>query len=155
MKNALTLWRNLLPLVVAASLSTLLTFSACKSGEDPQPEPTQAEIVTGILTKSKWPLTSVTVEGENAIDLFKDFSITFSATGYTTSGTTPVWARTGTWTFVDATTANKFKREDNVEVTIESISESQLKLTLTWDKTTYAGGRSNSLKGKHEFVLSK
>jgi hypothetical protein len=148
-------------LFVVAIALYLVTLSACKDKPDPDPtpepeEPTQAEKVVSILTggNATWPLTSVTIDGENGAELFKDFSIKFTATGYTTTGTTPVWKRTGTWTFTNDD-ATAFKREDNVVVTITSISETQLKLSLNWTETTHEGGRVQSLAGKHEFILSK
>lgn len=136
----------------------LLQLSACGKDDPPPapPEPTEAERVTSLLTSGtgRWPLTSVTVEGENAAEIFKDFSITFTNTGYTTTGTTPVWKRSGTWTFTDAS-ATKFRRDDNVEVTIESINETSLKLVLFWEQELTEPGRTNALRGRHEFTLTK
>lgn len=140
-----------------ALLITVLFFPSCKKDDPPPvepPPPTQKEITTALLTKATWPLTSILVEGEDASSLFVGFSLTFTNTGYTTTGTSPVWARSGTWSFTDDT-ATKFKREDNVEVTITSVDDKTLKLTLFWDKQTTQGGRVGSLKGKHEFVLTK
>src|SRR3954462_12474562 len=84
----------------------VLVGTSCKkkhNEEEPEPQLTEAQKATNLLTANggKWhpaPLSNwVTVEGVNITDLFKDFSITFTATGYTTSGTTPVWARSDTW----------------------------------------------------------
>jgi hypothetical protein len=134
----------------------LITLFASCGKDDPavEPEPTEQERITTLLTTAPWPLTSVVVEGENAAELFKDFSLTFTTTGYTTTGTTPVWARSGTWTFTDDT-AKKFKRNDNVEVTIESVDEKNLKLSLVWDRQITEGGRTKALRGKHEFTLTR
>ena len=136
-------------------LTLVVSLVSCGK-DDPavEPEPTEQERITTLLTTASWPLTSVVVEGENAAELFKDFSLTFTATGYTTTGTTPVWARSGTWTFTDAT-AKKIKRDDNVEVTIESVDEKTLKLSLVWDRQITEGGRSKALRGKHEFTLTR
>ena len=158
MKSNQLLKNALLALVATGLLIAFTTLTACKDDPEPPPppEPTEAEKVTAILTggTGRWALASVVVEGENAAELFRDFSITFTSTGYTTTGTTPVWKRSGTWTFTDAT-ATKFKRDDNVEVTIESISETQLKLTLIQAQQVTEGGRSTALRGKHEFVMNK
>ncbi len=158
MKPIAVLKNALVALLAAGILLLLTTLTACKDDPEPPPapEPTEAEKVTNILTggTGRWPLTSVVVEGENAAELFKDFSITFTSTAFTTTGTTPVWPRNGTWSFTDAT-ATKFKRNDNVEVTIESISDTQLKLTLFWEQERVEPGRTTALRGRHEFVLSK
>ena len=148
----------LLVLIVAVA------FSCKKSkGEDPEPEPTEAELRLEILTDGNgtWtPPASGAVmlgEGSSALDiteLFEDFTITFSETGYTTTGTTPVWARSGTWEFVDDD-GEVFRRNDGLEVTITEITEGSLKFTLEWDQTTYEEGRSKSLAGKHTFTLGK
>jgi hypothetical protein len=157
MKLHQLLKNGLSALTATGLLVAFTTLTACKSDpEPPAPEPTEAEKITAILTggTGRWSLASVVVEGENAAELFKDFSITFTSTNYTTTGTTPVWKRSGTWSFTDAT-ATKFKRDDNVEVTIESISDTQLKLTLIQAQQVTEGGRSTALRGKHEFVMNK
>lgn len=139
-------------------------ITACGGDDGPgTPPPTEAELRTEILTAGtgKWNIPAagaVTIgEGANTIDatnLFENFSITFTQTGYTTTGDTPVWARSGTWSFTnDAGTV--FKREDNVEVTIIEISKTAMKLSLQWNQTTYEDGRSNSLAGKHVFTFLK
>lgn len=130
-------------------------------GSDPEPELTEKEKVTQLLTagSGKWnpaPLANwVVVEGVNVSDLFVGFTITFTATGYTTSGTSPVWPRTGTWHFKDDAAKIFVRDSDNKEITIEQVSESTLRLTLTWDQTTYQGGRAQSIAGKYDFMLTK
>jgi hypothetical protein len=142
------------PSWMAVAALALIQLSSCGRDPDPVvPELTEAEKVATLLTAGRWPLTSVTVEGEDAAAIFKDFSITFTNTGYTTTGTTPVWKRSGTWAFTDES-ATKFMRDDNVEVTINAIDGQSLKLTLQWNETLY-GGKGNALRGKHEFVLNK
>jgi maltose-binding protein MalE len=139
---------------VALIILTLQLLGCGSNDPEPaQPEPTQAEKITTLLTAAAWPLQSVSVEGEDADALFKDFSITFTSAGYTTTGTTPVWKRTGTWVFTDET-ATKFNRDDNIEVTIVSVDDKTLKLALQWTETLY-GGRSGALRGRHEFTLTR
>lgn len=142
--------------------SLLVFILACK--DEPGVAPlTEAEKRTEILIAGNgtWAISTsggvLVGEGANTIDaaeLFQDFSITFTASGYTTTGTTPVWARSGTWTFVDDT-GTKFRRNDNLEVTIIDISATALKFSLQWNETTYEDGRSKSLAGLHTFTLSK
>jgi hypothetical protein len=139
----------------------LIVVFSCK--DEPGTKSTEAEVRTEILTSGNgtWNLPSaggvILGEGANTIDigeLFQNFSITFTATGYTTTGTTPVWARSGTWSFVDES-GNKFIRNDNIEVTIIEIAATSVKFTLQWNETTYEDGRSKSLAGLHTFTFTK
>jgi hypothetical protein len=154
MKNS----RNPLLLII-----TLFVFVfACKDepGETPLTEAEKrAEIL--ISGNGTWAISTsngvLLGEGANTIDvseLFQNFSITFTASGYTTTGTTPVWARSGTWTFTDDS-GTKFRRNDNLEVTILEISATTVKLSLQWNETTYEDGRTKSLAGLHTFTLNK
>lgn len=131
-------------------IAVLLTIASCK--EDPI-SITETERVTKLLTNGTWSLSSVLVDDTDASELFEDFSITFTKTGYTTTGTTPVWERNGMWSFVNADSPTQFIREDDVVVTIASIEEKMLTLELLWTTQTISGGRQLSIKGKHVFVL--
>jgi hypothetical protein len=134
-------------------------LSGCK--DDPKPKQTEAQRATQILTSNggTWsPAASnaITVGGIDVTqDLFAGFSITFSENTFTTTGTTPVWLREDTWHFKDATANVIIRGQDGKEITITEISDDLLKLSLTWDQTTYEGGRENSLAGTYEFVLHK
>lgn len=139
----------------------IAVLGACGGSDpEPEPEPTEQEKVTALLTggTGKWNPAAVsnwvTVDGVNASELFENFTITFTATGYTTTGTTPVWPRNGTWKFKDANATVLIRESDNKEVTIQSVNETTLRISLVWDETTY-GGRNTSIGGTHEFTLSK
>ena len=135
----------------------ILGVSGC--GDDPKP--TQAQKVTKLLTASggTWSSSgnsSVTIDGvEVGNELFAGFSITFSDGSFTTTGTSPVWFRQDTWTFKDKSADVIIRGQDGKEVTISSISKTDLTLTLSWEETTYAGGRKKFLAGTHTFTLSK
>ena len=86
----------------------LSLLSGCKK-DAPKPVPTEAERVTTLLTAGKWNPSSsapnwVLVDGVDASELFVGFSITFTETGYTTTGTSPVWPATDTWKFLPGST---------------------------------------------------
>ncbi len=132
---------------------------------DDGPTKTKAEVRAAILASGtgKWTPSSgspVTVNNLAVPELFEDFTITFTSTGkggtYTTTGTTPVWPRSGTWEFVDDE-GLKFKRDDDLEISISDITDKSLKLSLEWDATTFEEptGRSKSLAGTTVFTLSK
>ena len=134
---------------------------SCGGSDEDPPQQTEKERVTELLTGNgqAWKVTTtarVTVDGVDVTDdLFQGFSITFTPTSYTTSGTTPVWPRQDTWQFKDDNATTIVRGSDGKEVTLTAVSETQLKLTLEWTETTYEGGRKRSLAGKHEFTLAK
>ena len=156
--------------LIKISLLTSLVLVVCGisgcGGDSPKPvEPTELEKYTTLLTAGKWSPSATTnwvvVNGVDVSELFKDFTITFTATGYTTTGTTPVWPRTDTWKFkteasVKAGVANiVIRNSDGSEVTIESLDDKTMKLSMLWNKETTEGGRTTSVIGKHEFTFSK
>lgn len=151
--------------IVLACLGMVVFLTNCKDDGPGTPPKTESELRAEIMAggTGKWtPPTGspVTVNDLAVPELFEGFTITFTSTGtggtYTTTGTTPVWPRSGTWTFV-GDDGLKFKRDDNVEVTITDITETSLKLSMEWTETTYEEptGRSNSLAGTTVFTLSK
>ena len=148
-------------LAMAALFLASSMLGSC-GGSDPEPAaPTEAEKVTRLLTDNggKWAPTGaagITVDGIDVTEeLFPDFSITFQEETFTTTGTSPVWLRQDTWSFKDQTAKVIVRGQDSKEITITEVSATQLKLTLEWEQTTHSGGRQASLKGKHEFILSK
>lgn len=153
---------NLRTKVLVLALTATTALSGC-GGSDPEPVVSaETEKVAEILTSSggTWtpqPSAGVTVDGVDVTEaLFPGFSITFHEKTFTTTGTTPVWLREDTWTFKDATAKVIIRGSDQREITITEISATQLKLTLDWTLTTHEnGGRQGSLKGKHEFILTR
>jgi hypothetical protein len=144
---------------LAMILLAVITFSC--GGNDPEPKATESEKVAKMLTAGgkTWTLPAsggVTVDGVDVTDdLFSGFSITFGKETFTTTGTSPVWLRQDTWTFKDETAKAFIRGQDQREITITEISDTQLQLTLEWPALTTEGGRQGSLKGKHEFTLNK
>jgi hypothetical protein len=130
----------------------LIPFLFCSCDEEAKPK-TKAEAAIELLCKGDWHVSSIQVDGFDRSDLFENFSLTFTKTGYTTTGTTPVWPRTGAWSFTNSDEPDQFMREDEVKVDIISLEEDSLTLELTWTKQTIVGGRLQSIKGKHVFVL--
>jgi len=143
-----------------ACLLFLLLQPGCKKDEDAKP--TESERVTAILTKGtgNWtPSVSagVTVDGVDVTqDLFKDFTITFTADQILTTGKTPVFLRQDTWRFKDNTAKVILRGMDDKEILVESVTENALQLSLQWDQTTYEeGGRTRSIPGKIVFFMNK
>src|SRR5262245_33365949 len=108
-------------LLTFACLIALLILPGCK---DDEAKPTQTERVTEILTKGtgSWaPSASagVTVDGVDVTtDLFKDFTITFTADQILTTGKTPVFLRQDTWRFKDNTAKVILRGMDDKEIIV-------------------------------------
>ncbi len=153
--------KKILSTIIAVILiGSCVVISSCKGDE---PSLTQQQKVTKLLTDNggTWTLPStagVVVDGLDVTsDLFQGFSITFGDGTLTTTGTSPVWLRNDTWSFKDETATVIIRGQDNKEVTIKEITKDNLVLSLDWDQETYApdGGRTRSIKGTYEFVLTK
>jgi hypothetical protein len=151
--------------LTALAVFLSLTLNGCGGTPLEPTPPTELEKYTTLLTGGKWSPSSATnwvvVNGVDVSELFKDFTITFTPTGYTTTGTTPVWPRTDTWKFKTEASVKQgvanivIRNSDGSEVTIESLDDKTMKLSLLWNKETTEGGRSTSIIGKHEFTFSK
>jgi hypothetical protein len=140
--------RAVILVLIAASMVQL---TGCKEKD---PEPSEEEIVKGKLTSGTWTVQGVTVDDVDQTPVYKGLTITFTATTYTTTKGGPVWPASGTWSFTDDT-ASSIKREDGTEIKIEEATETSLKLSLTWSKTTLGSGRMESVKGLHVFTFRK
>lgn len=136
--------------LAAFLLATCFTLLSCDNGDGQSIEEETREL----LIAHPWKSTNVVVDGVNQNSLFQNFTLTFTPTSYSSNNGEPVWITSGTWNFIDGS-AKSFTRNDNVVVTIESITETTLKLSLQWNETTLGNGRINSVKGKHIFDFSK
>jgi hypothetical protein len=136
------------------SLASLL--GSCSEETELSPE----EKVRKLLTSATWKPASgapITLEGIDVQDeLFSGFTIKFTKDRVITTGTSPVWLRDDTWRFKGGSNATVLIRGmDDIEISIVEVSNSQLKLTLEWDQTTFEPGRLASLPGTYEFTLRK
>jgi hypothetical protein len=139
--------------VICLLALTTLTFQGCgKKGGDPAP--TEIEKATKQLNSGTWKVQSVKIDDVDHTVLFTGFTLQFTPTTFTTTNGGEVWPASGNWTFTDAS-AKKITRSDDVEVTLDAISESQLVLSLKWESTSFGSGRSTSLSGVHKFTFTK
>ena len=136
--------------------STLIQLSGCSNGGgDPTPTPvSKQDEIKAKLTAPTWKVKSVTVDGTDKTSVYKDLSLKFSTSGFTSTNGGAVWPASGTWLFTtdDATAV---KRDDGVEVKLQEVTDTSLKLALTWSKTTLGPGRIESVSGQHVFSFGK
>ena len=148
--------RIALAFLLIATMATLIHLSGCKGGSsDPTPTPaSKQDEVKAILTSPTWKMQSVTVDGTDKTSIYKDLSLKFSASGFTSTNGGAVWPASGTWSFTN-TDATAVKRDDGLEVKLQEVTETSLKLALTWSKTTLGPGRIESVSGQHVFSFGK
>ena len=108
--------------------------------------------VEKLLLSETWQVTTVTVD-EASTNVYDGLSLNFSTSSLTSSNGEPLWPASDTWSFLDES-AKAIKRGDGLVMDIRSITEAQLKLELTWSKTTMGGGRTSSIAGKHVFTFN-
>jgi hypothetical protein len=135
----------------SATLIILILLSGCSGGD---PTVSKQDEVKSKLTSPTWKMQSVIVDGTDQSGVYKDLSLKFSATGFTSTNGGAVWPASGTWAFTNEN-ATAVKRDDGLEVQLLEVSETSLKLALLWSKTTLGHGRSKSVSGQHEFTFAK
>lgn len=140
------------PYFVSIAIATGLLFLASCKKDDAL---TAQEKATAMLTSAAgWQSPEVTVDGVDYSDLYKDFSIKFDKTTYTTTSGAPVWKASGTWVFLNEE-ATLMKLDNDLEVEINLLSDDFLELSFQWDEDTFEPGRASSVKGKQKFKLKK
>lgn len=139
---------NISYILSAVILTAVITvISSC----GPQPV-SEEEKVRTMLMSGTWQIQDVTVDGVNKNSLFDGFTIKFNEATYTTTNGGPVWPASGTW---HVSTPTTIVHNGGDVISISSITENSLVLTLEWDETTLGGGRTQSVSGSHTFTFSK
>jgi hypothetical protein len=134
---------------VALVSIVLVQISSC--GTNP---PSPADVVKAKLTAAtSWKVQSATVDGVDQTAIYKNLALSFSATGYTSTNGGAVWPASGTWSF-NNTDGTAVKRDDGLIITVE-VTDTTLKLSYTWTKTTLSGGRAESVKGSQVLTFTK
>ena len=133
----------------AFAIGVLVTFSNCGSND-----PSASEVMTKKLIAHPWKLSIATVDGTDKTATYSGLTITFTNTGYTATNGLPIWPASGTWQFT-GDKATSITRNDGLELAITEATDATLKLTFTWNKTTFETGRAGSVSGLHVFTFTK
>ena len=142
--------RSSLCLLSLLMIAGVMLISSCEK----KTEISVADAVKAKLTASTWKLKSVDVSGKDQTSVYKGLTLTFTTTSFTTTNGGTVWPVTGTWEF-KTPDATAIVRDDKLEVTIQEVTETSLKLALTWSKNTFTSGRVEAVSGAHVFTFSK
>ncbi len=139
-------------MILALMVSILSISISCETKE--VPEISQERLREIFLIGSTWRLERVTVDGMNETDTYRDLTISFSQSSYSTSNGRVIWPETGTWEFVDDSNT-VIRRGDGLLVTIQSITSNSLVLALVWESRSIDTGRKLAIAGNHIFEFGK
>ena len=117
------------------------------------PLPSVLDETRTMLMANHWKIQEVNVDGVDQTLVYKGITIQFGESSFTTTNGGAVWQSSGTWSFI-TDDGTSIKRDDGVEIKLE-VTEAKLKLSLFWMKTTFAGGKLNSVKGLNVFTFLK
>ena len=98
-------------------------------------------------------MQTATVDGVDKSATYTGLTVSFTGANYTTTNGKGLWPASGSWSFVDSD-GRSIKRDDGIEIGVD-VTDSSLKLSFTWTKTTLSGGRSASVSGQHVLTFSK
>ncbi len=117
------------------------------------PSPSVLDETRTKLMANHWKIQDVSVDGVDQTPIYKGITIQFGESSFATSNGGAVWPSSGTWSFT-TDDGTFMKRDDGVEIKVE-VTEAKLKLSLLWMKTTFGGGKLNSVKGLNAFTFVK
>ena len=149
-KQNIQIWISRLVLSMIVLLS--ISLSSCKDDETPQPS--AKDIATEKLTAATWKMTKVTVDGVDQTSVYKDLTLTFTNTNYSSTNGKVIWPASGSWLF-DNDQATSIKRNDGLVMSVENLTDTALRLGLEWETTSIGTGRVLAIKAKHVFEFGK
>jgi hypothetical protein len=139
-------------LSVLALIATLTTTSC----SDDTASATETSLKK--LTAHDWDLSRVTVNGVDKTLLYSAVALQWNKdkTFSVTNGGA-IWPSTGTFSFTDGSGKMLLvllNNGENTEVTIQTLTDTQLIISLHWSETTIGQGRSKSVAGDHIFEFT-
>ena len=137
-------------ITMSVLVATAMVFLTGCDKSDPTAK--KEEVLTKLTAKT-WTIKTATIDNVDKTTFFTGLSLTLTDGGYTTANGKIVWHASGTWSFTDDS-ATMMKRDDQVLVTIDEVTETQLVLRLSWAKSSYAPGRISSTSGVHVFTFN-
>jgi hypothetical protein len=125
-----------------------LLISACGGGD----KESEKDRTNRLLKSTTWNVSRVTIDGVDKTSDYTGMTLKISDGTYTSTNGGPVWPASGVWKLLDNTTA---ERDGSETVHIDALSETNLTLSLDWQKTTFGQGRLSSIKGAYSFEFIK
>lgn len=150
---------GMLIILVIPLMIILLSTSGCKKDDDPSP----AEVQTTALS-STWVIGSsgfVTLDGSDVTSYFSQFELDILADySYSTIGGNKPnpWPASGKWSFLEnsdgSLNLNKLVRDDGLEITIEELTSSTLRISFIHNESVHQSGRTDGVSGLYVFSLT-
>ena len=126
----------------------LLLANGCKKKTvEPDARTVQLEKLT-----STWKVKTVDNDGADVTSQYTGFTLIIDQLTYSTQNGGNPWPASGTYDF-KGSDLTKLVRSDNVEVSIDEITDKTLVLTFNYN--TVNGGRVNGITGDFTFSLTK
>lgn len=140
-------------LLSVLALTATLTITSCKDDD-----PVVTEENLNKLAAHRWSLTRATVNGVDKTALYSNLILQWNnnKTFSSTNGGV-IWPSTGSFSFTDD--AEKIlllslNINGDTEVSIQTLTDTQLVISFHWNQTTTSNGRSKSIEGDHIFEFS-
>ena len=144
-------------LITLLALAAVFTFSNC--GGDETPEKTEAEKRLEELAGA-WNISTATLDGADVSSDYANMILTLTTSkGFSVSGGdfTPIWPSSGTFSFKQDGSGNDdintIVRNDDVEITISSVSQSNLNLAFSFAVSPPC--RAKGICGGYVFTFTK
>ena len=137
----------------SVSIIILSVLVSCGGGGGNTPTPASPQDqAKALLTSGTWKIQSEAVDGVDKTSSYTGFTITFSASGYTTTKGGGIWPASGSWSF-QGTSATTIVRNDNTVIQIV-VTDSSLVMTISWTTTTLGSGRAEATSGNNVFTMT-
>ena len=135
-------------IVTIALFALMFLFTRCGEGDASTTDASTLKL----LTSTGWKIESVMIDNTDQTSLFPDLVLNFAPDEYTVENGKLVWPSAGVWVF-DENDESVICRDDEVNITIEEITENKLVLSLDWPEITF--GKINSISGQYVFTFVK
>jgi len=145
---------RLAKLISFMALSMLIIqLSGCGDSGATDPAPSAQDAIKAKLTANKWNLQTATVDGVDKTAVYQGLAVTFTSGNYSSTNGGGLWPASGSWSF-NSTDGTSVKRDDGLIMTVD-VNDSTLKLSFTWSKNTFGGGRISGVSGQHTLLFGR
>lgn len=140
--------RNIRIILVGLSLVSL--FTACKS-DDPAPLTEEQQTLKNLA--KTWSLNSASVDGMDVEEWFEGLKVSFTESKSFTveNAVPPIWIASGSFELVKSGSAYTIKRSDGVDLTISTLSETAVTITMMYAAPVSA--RMAGISGSFTFTF--
>lgn len=154
MRISKNIFQNPIQLKYFLILMLSLVLISCGDDDTGPAEPTAQERTSALLVGSPWTLQGVTVDGLNRTSAYAGLTVTFTGSAFTSTNGRGIWPASGTWTFANEE-ATIINRNDGKAITIQTVNQNLLRISMVIDQNSFVTGRTTSLAGTHVLVFER